>query len=872
LVFLLALGGAQAANTVRSTPKLMKIPTDGSAIPFTTPSSTAIYHNDEATASFIRPTVGSGGTSAFGEEITVAPYPGNVAPATITGIGTAIILQQTIADPNHWVVKFSVWDDYDPAASPVWSTDLDGDGVTLIGSVLLDFGPTPANNPGFIYILNPVLDPADYINITAAGDGDNNVFYHFEMKSVGDPYDEAAFAAGSHVACNARGRTRGVGLGASGDFFYWDQNANGTLEAPDFDDSIVGCSDSPCHQNFHLILTGPPNPNVLDPGIDFLTLVGNGDDSGSWVDVDIFPGLLDSDDGGGDCTGGTFIPNDAFAGRVYLTSDSLFAHAGGPVGTFDPADSVIRRIEGANLPFPGSNDSITVDLLSVNAQGLERLTINRGGVPESWKVNLFNSGGGVSLGEMGITRGACNGEGGTFTLDVDWVSKIVLKRIEDGGTPGDPSDDTVSCTVTLYSGLPLPLTGGGPWYPEAVEDLNIVTWPFAGFLVVDTDGDGVPDGSTLPATGPFVEGVRVPRCPDDSSCDPAEPPVKRPFVLNGTSSIGTALQLAYNAGENLFEDDVDADGSKDFSDNCPTIANLLQEDGDGDEVGDACDNCLSDCNPGQADADGDGVGDACDNCLDMDGDDACEPGDNCPDLPNPDQADTDGDGQGDACDACPNDSTNDGDADGVCEDVDNCPGVPNADQADADGDGTGDACEPTCDDEDGDGVCDDDDNCPNNANADQADDDGDGFGDACDACPRSDLRPTVWVGRCNSRVTNDLLPDGCTIADKLAACRRTCRNRGQYVSCVVHLLLDLKRDGVITGREFAKLLKCALRGRDHDSRGDHRSDRDDHSGGGNGGGGHDNDSSSGRGRRDDDDSSDRRRGNHGRGGNRRRHR
>ncbi len=201
-------------------------------------------------------------------------------------------------------------------------------------------------------------------------------------------------------------------------------------------------------------------------------------------------------------------------------------------------------------------------------------------------------------------------------------------------------------------------------------------------LLVDTDGDGIPD------------------------------------VMDNCPTVPNPLQT-----------DADADGIGDVCDNCPTVINPTQIDADGDTFGDACDNCPTVINPGQGDADLDGIGDACDNCpkasnplqTDTDGDtwgDAC---DNCPTVSNPLQTDTDGDTFGDACDNCPtvaNPSQTDTDGDGFGDGCDNCMVIFNPGQADGDADGVGDPC----------------DNCPTVWNPAQIDTDGDGLGDACDPC------------------------------------------------------------------------------------------------------------------------------------------
>ena len=147
--------------------------------------------------------------------------------------------------------------------------------------------------------------------------------------------------------------------------------------------------------------------------------------------------------------------------------------------------------------------------------------------------------------------------------------------------------------------------------------------------------------------------------------------------------------------------------------------------------------------------------------IDTDNDGAIDTNDNCPNIANPDQADSDGDGIGDACEP-------DADSDGVADSIDNCPAIANADQADLDGDGQGDACDD--------------------------DDDGDGVSDGADSCAAT--APASLVNGA-----------GCSIAD-LCDCS-TSGNHGNYVSCVTHEASALRRDGLITNRDKADLVKAA---------------------------------------------------------------
>lgn len=89
------------------------------------------------------------------------------------------------------------------------------------------------------------------------------------------------------------------------------------------------------------------------------------------------------------------------------------------------------------------------------------------------------------------------------------------------------------------------------------------------------------------------------------------------------------------------------------------------------------------------------------------------------------------------------------------------------------------------------------------------DDDADGIINAVDECPSSRLSGTVLIGGCDTGVPNALSANGCTISDQFAACEAGARNHGQYVSCVAYVTNQLKKAGVITGKQKGEIQSCA---------------------------------------------------------------
>lgn len=195
-------------------------------------------------------------------------------------------------------------------------------------------------------------------------------------------------------------------------------------------------------------------------------------------------------------------------------------------------------------------------------------------------------------------------------------------------------------------------------------------------IIVDTDGDGVPDDDDA-----------FPNDPNESE-----------------DSDGDGV------GDNADTDD-DGDQVDDSADQCPNTASgetvdvngcaLTQLDSDGDGVNDANDAFPNDPDE-SVDTDGDGVGDNSD----------AFPNDSSETL------DTDDDGTGDNADVFPNDpsETTDGDGDGIGDNSDVFPNDP-TESVDTDGDGVGDNSDVFPDDP-----------------SESVDTDSDGMGDNADLC------------------------------------------------------------------------------------------------------------------------------------------
>lgn len=91
------------------------------------------------------------------------------------------------------------------------------------------------------------------------------------------------------------------------------------------------------------------------------------------------------------------------------------------------------------------------------------------------------------------------------------------------------------------------------------------------------------------------------------------------------------------------------------------------------------------------------------------------------------------------------------------------------------------------------------------------DSDGDGIPDTLDSCKNSILNATVIIKNCDSKVSNSLDENGCTISDKIDSCSKGSKNTGQYISCIAKLTRTLKKDHLINWREKYSIFRCATK-------------------------------------------------------------
>jgi len=81
--------------------------------------------------------------------------------------------------------------------------------------------------------------------------------------------------------------------------------------------------------------------------------------------------------------------------------------------------------------------------------------------------------------------------------------------------------------------------------------------------------------------------------------------------------------------------------------------------------------------------------------------------------------------------------------------------------------------------------------------------------DPDDECDISDLSLTAVIDGCDSGVANHLFDDGCTMADRIAACAADADNHGAFVGCVGELTNIWMRDEIITSRDKGPIQRCA---------------------------------------------------------------
>lgn len=100
------------------------------------------------------------------------------------------------------------------------------------------------------------------------------------------------------------------------------------------------------------------------------------------------------------------------------------------------------------------------------------------------------------------------------------------------------------------------------------------------------------------------------------------------------------------------------------------------------------------------------------------------------------------------------------------------------------------------------------------------DTDGDGVPDDVDACPESDLRPTVFIREIDTGVPNliegqAVNADGCSLADLVAAviddAAANARNHGEFVRVVARGLNQLRRQGLLPRRVLGPVENAAAR-------------------------------------------------------------
>lgn len=69
--------------------------------------------------------------------------------------------------------------------------------------------------------------------------------------------------------------------------------------------------------------------------------------------------------------------------------------------------------------------------------------------------------------------------------------------------------------------------------------------------------------------------------------------------------------------------------------------------------------------------------------------------------------------------------------------------------------------------------------------------------------------PYISIDGCDTGIIDWTLPGGSTISEMIEYCEKMAINHGQFVSCVVNDILDLKQDGFMSGNQMSAIVSCA---------------------------------------------------------------
>ncbi len=198
--------------------------------------------------------------------------------------------------------------------------------------------------------------------------------------------------------------------------------------------------------------------------------------------------------------GGAAIPADFF-GPVADPFVGSIPLEGDPIPNAGGGDTIVERLDSADLPVIGSTDTIQIEIVALSLTGINPITVtfNGGQDPEGWDVRVCLSKvppPGSCTSSMTLTKTHANG--GVFDSTLCVQPSFIFTKVS------NPNEVRVLDTGNEgYSEIQLNATGV-PWVHNANDPPEFPGGPY------DSDCDGVED-KIIPCTNPnFTPGVLDP--------------------------------------------------------------------------------------------------------------------------------------------------------------------------------------------------------------------------------------------------------------------------------------------------------------------------------------------------------------------------